>query len=179
MNEQTLIERCCQDDRHAQKLLYDQYAGLLYPIALRYSRNEMAAQDALIEAFFKIFTQIKQFRGESSLWTWMRRIVVNTALKQDRKQIYRTEWLELEEADYTERAQESTTTLYYEDIWQFIEQLPEGARTVFCLYEIDGYKHEEIADILQISVNTSRVQLSKAKQKLKQMLKAAGYVSQS
>ena len=150
-------------------MLYVDYSPILFSVAKRYLKNDEDAEDALIEAFFKIFTKIKTFENNGSFEGWMRRIVVNECLMKLRKK--RNFTLALEEAFGVGEAETITPNLAYQDLLKVIKNLPTGYRTIFNLYEIEGYKHREIGEMLGISINTSKSQLILAKKRIRELIK--------
>lgn len=174
MNDKKLIEACRRQDRRAQRNLYDQYAPHMFGVCKRYVKNREDAEDVLMEAFFKVFTNIHQFKGDGSFEGWIRRIVINESLMFLRKKHNFHIRVELNQVD----AQTPTTAVHKleaEDILYFLDQLPTGYRTIFNLYVIEGYKHREIAELLGISINTSKSQLILAKKRLRALLEEANY----
>ena len=140
-------------------------------ITLRYadSRNEAAA--ILNDAFMKVFTNIKKYDTGRPFKPWLRKIIVNTAINHVKRNDESDRWepLELVEEEISNR-EITTSGISYQEIIDMVQQLSPAYRTVFNLYVIDGFKHREIADMLDISVGTSKSNLSKAKQNLKSML---------
>lgn len=175
LNEPELIKRCKQADPKAQEWIYGQYADALYRVLIRYVRNREDAEDVLITAFTKIFNRIDSFsyRGEGSLYGWMKRVVINEALMWLRR---RHSFATLDSVPETADAGnlEILQDMAAEDIYQMITQLPDGYRTVFNLHVVEGYAHQEIAEMLLITESTSRTQLFKAKAMLKKMLTKEG-----
>ncbi len=175
MEEQELITRCKKSDRLAQELLYTRYADRLFRTAFRYCKDQVEAEDVLIVAMNKIFSSVGNFQsqGQGSLEAWMKRIVVNEALMALRKRhnFNLTETLNenTPEPDIASLAESGG-----EDILKALSKLPTGYRTVFNLNAVEGYSHEEIAEMLKIQVGTSRSQLFKAKELLKTMLSREG-----
>ena len=169
MQERELIERCRKKDRRAQQHLYDRYGPMLFAVCKRYVLRKEDAEDVLVEAFFKILTHLEQYKAEGSFEGWMRRITANEALMFLRRRNLFQFDIEIGEVDFAE-----TSPIHSElaagDILNFLEKLPTGYRTVFNLYVMEGFKHREIADILGISVNTSKSQLILARRKLQGML---------
>lgn len=168
LNEEKLIERCIEKDRHAQESLYQQFYPDLYLIAMRYLSDHHEAEDAIILSFTKVFKNLKKFRfqGKGSLGKWIRTILIHEAIRllQKRKQLhFSDETLQLQlknpEANGLEQMQAG-------DLIRMIEQLPTGYRTVFNLYVIEGYSHQEIATLLKVSESTSKTQLKKARNSL-------------
>ncbi len=163
MTETELIEACIANDRLAQRTLYDKYSRAMYTAAYRITNDFELAEDVLQEAFVKVFRHIAGFRRESTLGAWIKTIVVRTALSHIKKRPHIEEltpghtkdmidWGDYLEAEYLERA---------------IGELPEGYRAVFVLIEVEGYSHKEVADMLGISVGTSKSQLFHAKKRLR------------
>ncbi len=171
MTEQELIQGCKSGNRKCQKLLYEQYASVLYPICLRYLRHREDAEDVLLETFYKIFSKIEKYSFKGSFEGWMKRICINEALMHLRKRNNFN--LSIDAVSYHMKDDSHTIEdhLFADDIMHVVEQLPDGYRTVFNLFVIEGYKHREIAEILGISINTSKSQLIQAKRKLASILK--------
>jgi len=162
-------------DPAAQKQLYDRYSPLLFSVCRRYLRAREDAEEALVSGFFKVFSQIASFSGQGSFEGWMRRIVVNEALMMLRKSqlliFPGDEVIQFDQPD----GFSIEADLSAREIMVLLDELPNGYRTVFNLYIIEGYKHQEIADLLGISINTSKSQLILAKEKLRNLLIAKGY----
>ncbi len=170
LNEEQLLVGCQKNDRAAQQQLYKSYSGKMYALCCRYVKNKMEAEDVLVTAFTKVFDKIDQFKSEGSFEGWIRRIVVNEALTWIRKN--RSLYLEtdLEKADYEPDYDKLSDHLEAEDLLRLIQLLPTGYQLVFNLYAIDGYSHKEIAEQLNISENTSKSQLSRARVYLQKLL---------
>lgn len=175
MTEKEIIEGCRKQDRKAQQVLYDKYSPVMFGICKRYVRSHEDAEDVLIDGFFKIFTNIEQYKGTGSFEGWMKRIMVNEALMFLRRRHNFN--LTVEINDQLEYNTESTVEdeLAAQDILGLLETLPTGYRTVFNLYVVEGFKHREIADLLEISINTSKSQLILAKKRLQDLLKKSRY----
>jgi len=174
LDEKKLIEACRRQERKAQRKLYERYSPHMFGVCKRYVKNKEDAEDVLLEAFFKVFTNIHQFKGDGSFEGWIRRIVINESLMFLRKKHNFHIRVELNQVD----AKTPTTVvqkLEAEDILYFLDQLPTGYRTIFNLYVIEGYKHREIAELLGISINTSKSQLILAKKRLRALLEEANY----
>ncbi len=171
MTEEEIIKGCQVQDRKAQKLLYDRYAPVLYAICRRYVKQPEDAEDVLLESFYKIFSNFKSFAGRGSFEGWMKRISINQSLMFLRKKHN----LNLSIASVTHLLHDHSLgveeALFERDILNVLDELPVGYRTVFNLYVLEGYKHREIADMLGISINTSKSQLIQAKRKLAMILK--------
>lgn len=167
MTELELIEGCQRNDAKCQKWLFEQFAGKMMTVCLRYAHDRKEAEDMLQEAFIRIFARIGQYRFEGSLEGWVRRVVVNVALNILQKRKIRFVATEAEmEANATVDAA-AVSKLGTDDLLKLINQLPDGYRLVFNLYVIEGYDHNEIARMLKISPVTSRTQLLKARTLLK------------
>jgi len=176
ITEDDIIAGCKQGKRFAQNELYNRYCGAMLGIAMRYSTNKNEAEDALQDAFVKIYKNIVKFEGrrDGSLTVWIKTIVVNTTLslhKKNKKHNYTENvddyHLKIERQE--ENRDEEVKSLQ-EKVLLALEQLPLGYKTVFNLYVMEGYKHKEIAEILSISENTSKSQLSKARKHIKKTL---------
>ncbi len=176
--ERKLIEGCHQGKRKAHALLYKRYAATMLGVCLRYCRNLTEAEDVLQEGFIKVFTNISRFRQEGSFEGWIRRIMVNTAVDHYNKQSRGGLLISLEEVKGMHFSDEfrdeeddfSVEDLTEDDLLQMIQDLPAGYRLVFNMYALEGCSHQEIADILNISVNTSKTQLFKARRMLRNVL---------
>ena len=166
MTEAELIEACINNDRLAQKDLYQRYCKAMYNVAYRITKDFDSANDVLQEAFVKIFRALPRFRQESTVGAWIKTIVVRTALSHIKKQKH------FEPIDY--RAESMTidwgSSLDVEYLEKAIQALPAGYRAVFVLIEVEGYPHKEVAEMLGISVGTSKSQLFYAKKRLRETL---------
>jgi RNA polymerase sigma factor (sigma-70 family) len=169
-SEEELIKGCVRRERTAQKRLYEQFSPKMYTICCRYVKNAMEAEDVLVTAFTKILDRIDQYKFEGSFEGWVRRVVVNEALTYLRRNRSMYLETELEEADREPDYSSLSDHLEAEDLLRMIQELPSGYRIVFNLYAIDGYSHKEIADQLNISENTSKSQLSRARVYLQKVL---------
>lgn len=174
VTEQELIQACKEEDRRAQKILYDRYAPAMFGVCKRYLKTREDAEDVLVEAFFKVLTHLHQYKGEGSFEGWIRRIVVNEALMFLRRRHNFNMTVEISNVDAPAPAK-AVGRLAEQDILALLEQLPTGYRTVFNLYVLEGYKHREIADMLGISINTSKSQLILARKRMQDLLEQAGY----
>jgi RNA polymerase sigma-70 factor (ECF subfamily) len=160
-----LINDCKKNDRKAQEQLYKEYSSKLFSVCLKYSRNYTEAQDNLQEAFLLIFKKINQFGFKGSFEGWLKRVTVNYVLQQ-----YRTETklhLVTEVADEIEEVEIETETVSLEFLLKIIQELPDRYRMVFNLNVIDGFSHQEIAEMLDVTVGTSKSNLHRAKAILK------------
>ncbi|MEZ4981140.1 MAG: RNA polymerase sigma factor [Saprospiraceae bacterium] len=166
-----IVQGCKQKDRKAQKALYDRYSPVMYGVCLRYMKNQADAEDMLIEGLFKAMSKIDQFNEEGSFEGWVRRIVVNECLMALRKNNVLKFAEEIHpNLDHTEELSVEDN-LIAEDLLKLLDHLPNGYRTVFNLYVLEGYKHREIAEELGISINTSKSQLILARKRLEDLYK--------
>lgn len=171
MTEAELINACLKQDRTAQKTLYDRYKDAMFTTSYRMMGDFELAEDVLQEAFVKVFRALPKFRKESTLGAWIKTIVVRTALSKLKKKDF-TEPLE----DYhTNQHADWSNHLDAEYLEKAIQALPDGYRSVFLLIEVEGYAHKEVAEMLGISVGTSKSQLFYAKKKLRASLSEYGY----
>jgi len=170
-SEANILSRVQKKDRKAQQTLYDKYAPLFFAICLRYVKEKMSAEDVMITSFYKIFSKIDQYKNQGSFEGWMKRIVVNESLMHLRKHKSLNLHVDIEKAPQIKEEAEVLDELYLDDMIGMLEELPTGYRTVFNLYVIEGYKHREIAELLGISINTSKSQLILAKKKFKELYK--------
>lgn len=169
-SEQELIQGCQKDDASCQREIFQRYAGRLMAVCLRYARHRLEAEDILQEAFIKVFDNIKSFEGKGSFEGWIRRIAVNTALKNYQRKAFANEQLTLEQLPDIAQEPKAYAHLNEEELLAMIARLPEGYRLVFNLYAIEGYSHKEIAEMLDIQESTSRSQLVKARKMLQAQL---------
>jgi len=168
MTEKELVAACIKHDRRAQKELYDRYSRAMYSACYRICADFDLANDALQEGFLKVFQKLDTYRGESTVGAWMKVVIVRTALNKLRRHKVTRE-LPLNYAD--EEIDWGTTALDTEYLEKAINRLPDGYRAVFVLIEVEGYKHKEVAEMLDISTGTSKSQLFYAKKKLREYLR--------
>jgi RNA polymerase sigma-70 factor (ECF subfamily) len=161
-----LVNACRQNDRIAQRTLYESYKNAMYTIALRIVGNPDEASDALQEAFIDVFEEINSFRLESTVGAWIKTIVIRKALRR-LKGMKITEPLEKAEKLESDDWHGSIDAAYLE---KAIQSLPEGTKAIFLLVEVEGYKHKEVATMLGISEGTSKSQLNYAKKLLQKIL---------
>lgn len=165
--EKDLIEGCIKEIRAAQKALYERYCRKMMVICQRYSKSVHEAEDILQEGFIKVFANIKSFRGDARLDTWMTRIMINTALNAQRQKLYLLPMVDVEAIDIKEDDQVSLSEFHLNELIAIVQSLPDGCRMVFNLFAIEGYSHKEIGDMLAISEGTSKSQYNRAKSLLK------------
>ncbi|MFO7723792.1 MAG: RNA polymerase sigma factor [Bacteroidales bacterium] len=171
-NEKEIVEHCCKGRREAQKALYDHFAPKMLALCFRYCDSLEEAEDVLQEGFIKVFRYIGTFQGKSPIESWIRKIMVNTALNYLKKIADYRFHDDLDELPESLQPESGTVnTLEVKEMIEMIRTLPPGYRTVFNLFEIEGFNHKEIASMLGVSVNTSKSQLLKAKRMLQDKLR--------
>jgi len=172
LTEDELIRGCIKEEAICQKEVFHRYAGRMLGVCNRYARNSADAEDILQDAFIKVFEKIHQFKFEGSFEGWIRRIMVNTALKKYSLRRYEKEVSGYEIRDRDESGIEPSaySHLTQKELLDLINNLPEGYRLIFNLYVIEGYQHDEIAEMLGIQPGTSRSQLVKARNMLQKQI---------
>jgi len=166
LTEHELIKGCIKQDPSCQRMLFERHAGKMMGVCVRYAQDTMEAEDMLQDAFVKVFQYITQFKFEGSFEGWIRRIVVNTAIRHLERKKMSFKEIDDHHADLPSIDPSAFTYLGEEDLLKLIGALPEGYRMVFNLSVIEGYSHEEIAQMLNIQAGTSRSQLVKARKML-------------
>ncbi len=168
-----LLEGCLKNDRKCQELLYKQFYGFAMGVCMRYVPNREEALEVVNDGFLKIFQKVQMYDAEKPFKIWLRRIMINTALDHYRQNAKFQHNTDLSVAENTLASTDSDnvySTLAHEDLIELIQQLTPSYRTVFNLYVIDGYSHEEIAQRLGISEGTSKSNLARARENLRVML---------
>lgn len=170
-----IIEQCKQNDRATQLKLYNQYCDGMFIVAMRFVKDSMEAEDIVQEAFIKAFAKLNQYQGNVTFGAWLKRIVINKSidcLKAKKQHLQELEEVHLKVVDDTyenEWLVDDTITL--NEIRLAIKKLPDKYRYVVMLYLVEGYDHQEVSEILNITEIASRTQLSRGKSKLKEYLK--------
>ena len=166
-----LVEACQANDREAQEKLYKNYYGKMYTLCRRYLNNPDDAADMLNRGFFKVFTQMGNFQKGGNLEAWIYAIVRNTVFDHLRSRIRYSEVVQLQETETEYLVDESVhSKLYADDLIKLLDRLPEASKLVFELFAMEGMKHREISEMLNISVNTSKWHVNEARRLLKEML---------
>jgi RNA polymerase sigma-70 factor (ECF subfamily) len=168
-NETKLIKKAAQNNRDAQRILYDMHASKMLSVCRYYISDVQHAEEVMLNGFFKVFTNIKSFKNEGSFEGWVRRIMIREAISflRQKKQIeFATDEIEI----HDKQTNNINTEINVAEIQQLIDNLPEGYRVVFVMYAIEGYKHNEIASLLNITEGTSKSQLFKARKLLQQQV---------
>lgn len=188
-DDKELAKACASGNREAQEELYKKYASKMFAICLRYAREHAEAEDFLHEGFIKVWATIHQWKGKGSLESWMRRVFINVILEKlrsNKHQVYSFSALQRSHADEDDGNESSElnvpapdpdiiSQLSEKEIINLIQRLPEGYRTVFNLYVIEGFSHKEIAQMLGISEGTAKSQLSRAKNLLRKWIEEQFY----
>lgn len=167
---QRMIEGCIENDRKSQELLYKKLYAFAMKICMRYADNRSSAAEIVNDGFFKAFTNIEKYDQSKPFLAWLSKIMYNVSIDYYRSNLKWTHLVGLEKSEHKPDESAVEHKLDYEDLLTMIQRLPPAYRIVFNLYAVDGFSHEEIADMTGISVSTSRSNLYKARQKLQQML---------
>ncbi len=165
-----LITGCLNNDRKYQKMLYKAFYGFAMGICLRYAGNRYEAAEIMNQGFFKVYSNLQRYDESKPFMAWLGRIMMNTAIDYHRRNAKWTEYDDVDEALDISYSDYADSKLNYDELLAMIQRLPNAYRTVFNLYAIEGYNHEEIGDLLGISAGTSKSNLFKAREKLKQMI---------
>jgi len=172
-----IIERCLQGDIRAQHQLYTQYSKAMYNIAIRITGNRMDAEDILQESFVTAFRKLGELESAAAFPGWLRRIVVNRCISLQRKKLPHFE--DLEESRVGEWPEEDPDLLDKLDpalVHEAIKALPDGGRSILVMHALEGYKHREIAEVLDISESTSKTQYHRALGLLRKQIKEKQHV---
>jgi RNA polymerase sigma factor (sigma-70 family) len=171
MNDYSLVEECVRGNQRAQKTLFERFAPKMLAVCQRYAKDIDEAEDILQDGFVKVFLKLGAFKQQGSLEGWIRRIMVNTALDQIRKNgrllgdtdVDSVEF-KLDPNDYIVEG------LMAEDLMKLVMSMPDGYKTVFNLFAIEGYSHAEIAEMLGVNESTSKSQYSRARAYLRERI---------
>jgi len=176
-----LIDGCKSQRPSAQRELYSKFSGQLFATAIRHTNAREDAEDVLQDSFVKIFKHINSYRDDFSFEGWMRRIVVNTAITHYRRNLKHSHHQDINDVHATpgDLLNKNDSEFTAGELELAISKLPLGYRTVFCMYVIEGFKHQEIADQLGVDVNTSKSQLSRARKYLQNVLATLSARAQS
>lgn len=171
-DQDLLLEACRKGDRKAQKQLFDRLAPKMFPLCIRYMGNRESGEDVLQEGFVTLFSRLDSYAGKGSFEGWARRIFVNTALMQLRKNDALAGSDDIDAARGLSTGEPSPVeNLGYRELMKLVSALPDGLRTVFNLYVVEGYSHKEIAEALGMEEATSRSKLQRARMRLQEMIK--------
>lgn len=169
MSLNQLIQKCKEKNVKAQSELYHLFSGKLFSICLKYSRNYAEAEDNLQDAFVTIFHKIGQYKEKGSFEGWLKRVAINTALQRYREDKGVLNLVNEDIATEDEVLVDSDS-IPIDYLLKIIQELPDRYRLVFNLYVLDDYSHQDIAEMLEISIGTSKSNLSRAKQLLKDQI---------
>lgn len=168
-NDALLIKRAAAGNRQAQRKIYEKHSGKMLSICRQYVKDLHHAEEVMLNGFFKVFTHLEDFREEGSFEGWMRKIMVREAisfLRTNKRNIFAEDELP-ENADFSYSFTSDFNVAYIQEV---IDGLPEGYKMVFLMYAVEGYKHHEIAKMLNITEGTSKSQLFKARKMLQEKL---------
>lgn len=168
--EKQLISRCKKQDRKAQKEIFELHAPVMMTVCRRYMPDQDRAEELMLQGFMKAFEKLDQYKFEGSFQGWVRKIMVNTCLSWIRQNKMMYKEIEIENVPEEVSIEQIGDQLEAEDLMKLIGELPQGYGTIFNLYAIEGYTHNEIAQRLGISANTSKSQLSRARKYLQNKL---------
>ncbi|RFZ91920.1 sigma-70 family RNA polymerase sigma factor [Mucilaginibacter conchicola] len=178
---QQLVSGCLKDDRLSQKLLYKAFYGFAMGICLRYANNRYEASEVLNQGFFKVFKNLEKYDRAKPFKAWLGRIMVNASIDYYRSNLKVAYTEELDKAEHINDTDYADKNLSYNELLDMIARLPRAYRTIFNLFAIEGYTHEEIGEMLNISTGTSKSNLHKAREKLKVMIaeseRVPGYIA--
>ena len=168
LREKDLIKGCLKNDEKALDELYKQFSSKLFGICLRYAKNKMEAEDLLHDGFIRVLDNLKHFRFEGAFEGWLRRIMVNTSINYYNKKGRHSEEIDMENlSENMVFNDDILSQISTKELLSIIQKMPKGYRMVFNLFAIEGYKHREIAEIMNISESTSKTQFAKARKYLR------------
>ncbi len=171
MTDEQIVKGCIDKNAIAQKNLYEKFSRKMMGVCLRYCDSTEEAEDVVQNGFISIFENIESFKGTGSLEGWVRKIMVNTALTNIRKNKKLKQNIELDSVEFMLPSNTyQNDSFAAKDLLKIIQTLPVGFKTVFNLYAIEGYSHKEIGDMLNISEGTSKSQYSRAKAHLQKII---------
>ena len=173
-----MVEGCVKNDRTFQEALYREYYPVMIGMCLRYTQDKNLAMEIVNTGFLRVFKKLDTFQFTGSLEGWIRKIVYHSLADHFKKKSSKIHFLEIEKGDKP-KENHVLEGLYAEDILKSIDKLPEATRRVFVLFAIEGYKHHEIAEALNISIGTSKWHLSEARKKLKRILFEDGIIAEN
>ncbi|QEC80070.1 RNA polymerase sigma factor [Mucilaginibacter ginsenosidivorax] len=176
---QQLIAGCLQQSRKDQKMLYKAFYGFAMSICLRYAGNRYEAAEIMNQGFLKVFTNLQKYDTSRPFIAWVGRIMMNTSVDYYRSNLKLSLTDDLDTAEDIGHNELPDQKLNYDDLIGMVQQLPNAYRTVFNLFAIEGFSHEEIASKLNISTGTSKSNLFKAREKLKNMVINSGRLPES
>ncbi|MEA3503980.1 MAG: RNA polymerase sigma factor [Bacteroidota bacterium] len=171
IDSKTLITECLSNNKFAQEKLYNYYSQKMFGVCMRFAKNRSEAEDILQEGFIKVFRNLASFRNEGQLEAWIRRIIVNTAINSYKRKLPSIKDIDFDRFDNEFTYQENIVeSMSREELLRLVQELPNGYRRIFNLNAIEGYTHKEIGEMLDISINTSKSQLARARQALQKKI---------
>ena len=170
MTDEQIVKGCIEKNAIAQKNLYEKFVRKMMGVCLRYCDSTEEAEDVVQNGFISVFDNIESFKGTGSLEGWVRKIMVNTALTNIRKNKKLKQNIELDSVEFMIPSNSYSESLEAKDLLKIIQTLPIGFKTVFNLYAIEGYSHKEIGEMQNISEGTSKSQYSRAKAHLQKII---------
>lgn len=170
MTEAELISGCIRNDRKCQEQLYKKYFHTMMTMCMKYTRDEDKALLILNDGFLKVFQKIDTFRSEGSLEGWIRRLVYHTLADFYKKENSYIRFIQFETPDEKQSHTYPSDNLEFQDLIKLLDKIPERSSAVFRLFAIEGYSHEEISDMMQISTGTSKWHLSHARERLRSLI---------
>jgi RNA polymerase sigma-70 factor (ECF subfamily) len=165
-----ILAQCIENQPKAQKQLFDLLAPQMYAICLRYAKDQDEAKDVLQEGFIKVFNHLDKFQHKGSFEGWVKRIFINTSIENYRKNKKHEMVDSIDDVQEKPIESQTISLLKAADLMKLVDRLPKGYRTVFNLFVVEGYSHDEIAGMLEISENTSKSQLHKARLYLRELV---------
>ncbi len=168
-NDSQLIKQSLQNNRQAQKLLYEKFSPKMLSLCAYYIKDLQQSEEVMLNGFLKVFTKLKQYSQQGSFEGWIRKIMVFECISYLRKKnkLIFTDNIEIFEPIIENEVE---LTIAVEDLHNYINTLPEGCKIVFNMYVIEGYKHAEIAEILNVGIGTTKTQLYRARKALQEMI---------
>lgn len=168
--EEKMVRGCQRGKSRAQEQLYSMYYRKMFGVCMRYGKDRDVAEDLLQEGFIKVFKNISKYRGTGSLEGWIRRIMVNTVLEHHRRVARFLPLVDLDHAMEADAGHDLIAEMSKNELLELIQALPDGYRTIFNLYAVEGYTHREIASQLEISEGTSKSQFARARRQLQEKI---------
>lgn len=168
-SEQDLVKGCIENDRYCQELLYRRYFDTMIRMCIRYTEDREIAMEIVNNGFLRVFKKLDTFSFKGSLEGWIRKLVYHSLSEYYKKHSKYLQFIVLEDRDASIN-EHTLSNIYEEDILKLIDQLPPATKEVFRLFAIEGFSHNEIADMIKISEGTSKWHLSAARKRLKQLI---------
>jgi len=171
-NEEKIIKGCKRGERKAQRQLYELYASAMYSVCMQYIAEKESARDALQDGFIKVFSKIDTYNGSGSLGGWIRKVFVNTCIEYLRKKDALKMSLSIDDVQYAleDNSTDALQQISADELFGYISELPDGYRTVFNLYVLEGMNHYEISQMFHITESTSRSQYNRARKALQEKI---------